>query len=301
MNLKRWFLASLVAMSVHSTANAYETLMFNFGTGYREDGMKFTTTDDSGVPVIRQEKKWRDMKILPAMISLSYVSNCKIYARGYATYGRVYDGTGFDRLFEDDVINDASSFRGCADRGEVFDFNGGLGYQLRSCDRRFSISPLIGYAHNEQHFRLYRMHTLADPDTVLDETHQSFMPLWRGPWLGVDASIGPICKFRAYGGWEFHWLLYRATGSETGPAGADRFFRHKANGYGQFIWGGVNYECCKNWSFGLQGTYQWMWTKEGSEFSKQKNLNPVVEERLTLNRVDWHSFTGIITVVYNYP
>lgn len=306
-------LAALFAITALSAGTCCKTRKcyseyFNayIGTGYREDSMEYTfVSEPNDILDVWQKNEWEKLQILPFWGYVDYRHPCGFVLKLYGDYGRIYDGTAYrHELFEDGYLNFRE--KACAGRGEVWDMGGGIGYSLRLCKDFWTFTPTIGYDHNEQHYQIFDVMRLQGLfQGLLDKQHHTYRSLWRGPWLGFETKAGPwICEniwLRL--GYDWHYMLYRATVFDTIPLLATNYTlkckkRQKAHGQGHHVWGGIDYYCNKTWSIGLYSSYKSYRMNDGVQVANCNDSTYSLETDFLGGK--WRSFNLFLTIGYHW-
>lgn len=317
----------------------------DFGIGYRHDDLDWSIRADpnpsTGYPGADplSTLQWKDLQILNLSLRAKIVFD-GIYLRGEADWGKIFDGKSHDSDFEG-ISSPFEFSRSTSDanKGEVFDFSGGIGYQFQLFCDDFKIAPLVGYSLHEQHLRFFN--TCQDhfffrsPLGGFEEVteyrgldrpgvHSNYRACWYGPWLGLDA-IYRMCQYTFLGSVEYHWARYHGTGhwnlrmdSSRAKPGDVIFtddFRQKSNAQGVIGRLGVTYDPTNCWALGIRVSYLYFKGDEGTDrtslYVVPGNEDKYDIEHLAFNRVitevqvpfkgaNWHSYSLEGTVDYKF-
>lgn len=280
------FLALTFSIAGTLTAGHYT---FDVAGGYRGDHLRWDIAGPFGIPDVLSEVKYKRVRSYNVGAVGTYVNCHHWYFRGSGDYGRIYQGhqSESDFLGEDETLPFFLSSSD-ANKGEVYDYSGGIGYQFNFLINRFSFSPLVGYSHHAQHFHMTNLFVEFDPifEIVgpIPGQHDTYNTRWTGPWFGADFNFRMTCDLWLFGTGEFHLVHYAAKGHTGRNLIPD--FRQSANGYGQNYIVGINYKPFCNWGVGILGNYQHFWTRHGH--SRPKGIDEI---HVRLNRVHWTSWS----------
>lgn len=298
-----WLATGLFAFgSVHAE---YRPPIFDFevGVGYRQDhfkmkmqGFKRNSTTNFTTPTKELWKMtWSEIQIVESSATLRYTSCLNYYIRLDADWGRIHNGEGHidgyallpgrvKKIDIDSTSSPSSAFdeirhfqhfsriKGKANRGSVMDFEGGVGYQLRSNGRRCIITPLAGWSYHEQRLELHHGRQaidVFDPFPVLGDIpdfHFLYKPSWHGPWIGADIEVQvDIPCVLLFGTMEYHWAQFESSAEwNFADAYINKFYQH-SHGHGMILHGGISQKLeCNLWITAF-GTYRNWQAKRGRQ------------------------------------
>lgn len=278
-------------------------------TGYRHDNLHWSIADPSGTPNTLSEFRWKDVQIWEAKAQARLLLIDLIYLRASADYGHIFHGkqqnstyAGDDKTLETYLTTAKSNY------GEVFDFSGGVGWQLGFClcGAELRVIPLIGYSYSEQHFLDRDGEILVNaafsalgneiplgPLGAVDGLHSNYRGKWRGAWAGVDLFF-PICgNLELQGSFEYHRLKYHGTAHWNLRTDLVSDIEQKAKkGHGIYASSGFKYRLCGNSFIGLTGSYRWMKSQHGT----QTNFFVLAPETTSFNGATWQSWSVLADV-----
>lgn len=282
-----------------------------FGVGYRHDDFKWSIAGPDHVPNVLSELTWTDLQSWQIDGQVKFITEHGIYLRANGDYGKIGHGKNRD---SDYLLNNKegeySRSENNAGRGEVFDIEGGAGYQFILCDSRLWIAPLIGYSLHEQHLQIYDGHqviNLEDPALVghFHGLHSNYRARWHGTWIGADLGYQFNCNIDFIAALEYHWAHYKGRGHWNLREEFRNDFLQTGHGHGFVASVGGNYRICENWKLGVLFGYQNWKVHNGKDktFFIVENANSGLSKfdlSTRLNEVKWHSFTvaGTITWVF---
>lgn len=322
MDMRRFFLGAALLSGCFSVSEAaawvntpcchYDWNLitdFELSAGYRQDNLHWSVADPSGTPNILSELQWKDIQIAEVKGKASVLFIDCIYLRGSADYGWICHGKNQDSDYNgDNKTDEFSRTTAKSDKGEVFDFNGGAGWQMGFClcGLELRIIPMIGYSYSEQHFQdrdgeivlSNGFSELGDeipegPVGPVEGLHSNYRAKWRGAWLGGDVFL-PLCdNVLLFGTFEYHRVKYHGTGHWNLRTDFVRDFQQKAKkGHGIYASGGFKYRVCCNTTFGLTGSYTWMDSRHGTD-TTYFLLGP---ETTRFNGATWHTWSILADV-----
>lgn len=272
--------------------------------GYRNDNLNWSVADPSGTPDVLAKVKWDNLQIIQTKAQAHLHLLNLFYIRGSADYGWIVDGHNRDANYAGD--GETLEFyhtKGLANKGEVFDFSGGIGWQLNFCICQSTLRffPMIGYSYSEQHLTDHNGEFLANTgfSTIgseiplaalgpIDGLHGNYRAKWRGAWVGFDAFMPIGCNIELFGTFEYHRLKYHGTVHWNLRTDFTADIDQKAKkGYGYVASGGLKYTLCENVFTGLTGSYYRMDSHRGSDTTFF--AAGLTETRL--NKVVWESWS----------
>lgn len=282
---------------------------FQLSTGYRQDNLHWSIADPSGTPNVLSELQWKGIQVWETKAQARLLFLDTLYVRGSADYGWIFGGKNRDSDYAgDNKTLEFSRSKAKSDKGEVFDFSGGVGLQFTVylCEKLLRLAPLVGYSYSEQHFqdRDGRLTINSAFSELGDELplgdlgpvpglHSNYRGKWRGAWLGIDLFLPFSCDVELFGTFEYHRVKFHGTGHWNLRTDFIDDFQQKANkGHGIFASGGFKYKMACDSYAGLTGTYTWMNSRHGNE-TTYFVLGP---ETTRFNGATWHSWSVLADV-----
>lgn len=270
----------------------------NVKNGYRVDNLVWSIQGMDGVPNILSELSYKDIKSYLLGLDARVVLCNNVYFRADFDYGWILSGLDQDSDYRGN--NRTLEFiRSTAQVNDdyVYDLTLGVGYLFDICDTGLSIAPMVGYTHNEQHFRSTHgfTHLNVDfPDSVgpIFGLNSTYFTEWDSGWIGFDAGY-QLCDFFLWGNYEFHWATYHASAHWNLREEFIGNFHHHANcGNGNVGRLGASYALCDGWTIGLEGLYQRWCTSHGIDRTNvQVSGDVVIPARTRLNPVHWRAWS----------
>lgn len=288
------------------TANAIDIeTCLKTGTGYRQDSLNWSIAGENNHPNILSELKWENLEIWEIRASAEALLCKHIYFKGEGDYGKIYNGRNRDSDYLLDHRRlEYSRAITKADRGEVFDFLVGFGYQFSLFYKKFFITPLAGYSYHEQHLQMhngFQKISIFKQLGKIKGLHSNYRGKWSSPWLGFDASYLLDCKLKLKGGFEYHWAHYHGTG-HWNLRDFPRDFQHVGNGYGLVGTLECDYQFCNHWILGFLFKYQDWRMHHGCDHTYLTASSGSSYDRVStrLNVVNWHSFSVTLNAGYHF-
>lgn len=313
-----------------------ELMTFTLTAGYRQDHFHvninsfeddlvgITDVAQTVIPIgskaprgFHTSLNWNAIHIYDVKATFSMATCDRIYMRGYANYGTINHGFFTDNdTFRSISTNSSgkiikgprsviSKSKSLANKGEVFDISAALGYQFSFQAGRAKLSPLIGYSHHEQHFRMndlfVQLDLINDNQGRIPGFHSNYRARWFGLFLGMDLAFNMTRCLTLVGSGEYHIVRYRAQGNWNLRTDFVKDFLETTHGYGQIYNLGINYDFTfweREWACGFLVEYQ-RWQTIGSQGRDRVYLQEgPVDSRL--GGVKWHSKGVKATVSYFY-
>jgi len=282
-------------------------------SGYRQDKLRWSISGEDNDPNILSELKWKNLQIMQIGAYGSYTSCRNYVVRASGDYGYIYHGDHTDTdYFESGREFPFSKSTGKAGKGSVYDLDGGVGYRVTSSCKRFVATPLVGYSFHGQNLHMYDGESeffiiptstgnITLPESPIPGLDSSYRTRWYGPWLGIDFSAKVEQCAYVFGGFEWHFVNFRADGhwnlrKDLGP------FYHRANGFGYVATLGANWEIWDHWSIGVVSNYRNFRSRSGHEHGTIKvpgALKPL-EFEAKFNGVRWYSWSASAVVAYRF-
>lgn len=315
------------------------------GVGYRRDTLEWKTSShssgSSGYDLsgdfpdrFKSHLKWKNINIWEIEANGKYVTCDCLYFRFNADYGWITSGKNRD---SDSSGNNyyAESFREFSRshskvKGNVYDVRLAVGYQFKFCDDSFSLTPLVGYAWQGQHFRDRDLrHSYVSNDVVLTPAvrsqsssssssdfesfssssgssygysggeHSKYHTRWNGPFIGFDFDyrFGCACEWDVFGTYEFHWTEYHAKGKWNLRQDLHHggFTHHAKDAYGSIFDIGLKWDFCECWTASIKGEFQWYWADHGRDRSRVAGSGGYKKDAsIHLKDVRWDSAAVIL-------
>jgi len=279
-----------------------------FSAGYRQDKLSWSVAGLSDTPNSLSKVQWTGLDIWEIKGQFDLLLCNRIYIRGYADYGKIYHGHNRESDFGGkNGIHELSRSKATSDRGEVFDFSCGMGYQFHFgdwfglLDTDWTLSPMAGYSYHEQHIQdrngvhvINRRFTDSGDEISLGSLgpfpghHNKYRSKWKGPWAGIDTCFLIGCNWELFGSFEYHWAHYHAVEHYNLKKEITKDFRQRAdNGHGYLLQVGTCYDFWRAGFVRLTYTYQSMRSDSGEDhtFFKTGHLNR------TFKGADWHTWS----------
>ena len=278
----------------------------DIGTGIRQDALHWNISGGPYGPNILSELKWKDLKIWEVYAELKFVLPYQIYFRFNGDYGKIFEGRNKDADYLEDNRKEPFSIAfSKANKGEVFDFSFGSGYQYSFFQDRLTVSPLAGFSHQEQHLRMIHGKLaldLFDPllEGSMSTLHSHYRSQWWGPWLGVDVNFAVCSNLEIYGTYEYHWAFYTASGHWNLRTDFTDDFEHSGNGCGSLVKLGTKYNFCSGLDIGILFKYQLMQLRHGIDRIFVLDGSHAISAATRLNEVNWHTFSFLCTFGYAF-
>jgi hypothetical protein len=281
--------------------------------GYRVDTVDWNIAgDNSGHdPNILSELSWRDLQIYQVGLTgraesvHSSFAPFSPYLRGAVSYGWIVSGKNQDSDYlGDNRTLEFSRSVNKADAGSVFDLSLACGGKLHFRDRRYTLSPLLGFSYYQQNL------TMSDGYQTIDYPTSSFLgPIpglqstydtaWYGPWLGLDteAVVSRVWKLSA--GIEWHQVTYQAEANWNlrSDLAHPKSFEHSGQGYGLI--------CRLGSTYMLTSRLELTAIAELRDFAIRNGVDRVFladgqQGTSRLNEVNWGSKQLMAGVLYRY-
>ena len=290
-------------------------LSFYGAAGWREDDINWSVRNPKFFfPKVISKLKWKNLRMVQISGGVRYV--CRNYvARLKGEFAWTYHGKNRDLDFldlgeGDDIL--ISKSKNESNRGWVYEISPGVGYQLTSNGGRCIVTPMGGWSFHSQELRITDGHQKFNKFNPLavgrfKKLNSTYVTRWFGGWLGADFETKVECNAWFFGGFEYHWMRYRAIGHWNLRKDM-RDFRHFANAQGYIAHLGFSWECIPNLTFGFMGDYKFFRTTVGDEkisFKKSKDddLDGSKKRRRavgTLERLHWHSISASAVIGYRF-
>lgn len=304
-------LITLFAVLTTLHLSAYENVDFevDLGIGYRQDNFNWSIGNHHA---LISKLDWKNLQMIQYRADLRGFVGGNFYVRGYADYAHTFSGTNTDSDYYNLVDEETGNLvkknalwlktKQKAGKGEAFDFSFGIGYLFDFLCKRLTFAPMVGYSYHEQHLRMFKGKVVFDlVDNIVGEfpnLHSNYRARWQGPWLGFDTAYEWDCSIKFFGGFEYHWADYNASGHWNLRKDFTKDFQHKGNnGYGLIGTLGASYDFWDCWTAGIMANYQTWHLKNGRD---KTFLNPVVADAYysgnlspvtNLHQVNWNSYS----------
>ncbi|MBA2368208.1 MAG: hypothetical protein H0V82_04185 [Candidatus Protochlamydia sp.] len=275
--MRNWitFLMTLLVGSSVSYINA-DSGQISFEAGYRRDNISWSHQIPACDPLFKTKTKFEDVDIFQIGLKARTMMGCNFYGRASAHWGWILDGDFKQSIsafahptfgltdFSQEVEFKAEN-RDVIDDKYVYDLSIAIGYPFFFCDCTMAIAPVVGYAVNEQSFRLdqagFEFETVADCSNLFFPTSgegcctRKYNNRWFGPFIGFDFTYRPCGEcWSLFAEVEYHWAHFKAKfNNDFGASGG--FFdahSHRSNhAHGWVINLGADYDLSCDWSVGF--------------------------------------------------
>lgn len=329
MRKLRTFLMTLLFGASISYANA-EYSQVNFEAGYRRDNIKWGIDfpDDSS-PFFETSSRFKDMDIFQIGVNAKTTIGCNFYARGSANWGWILNGdfeesvkfandfTDFTDFSGIDTLEFSRTVDNIIDDRYVIDFNVAIGYPFYFCDCMARISPVIGYAYDEQNVCLDRDNfndfSITDglifPVSGSDCCCDKFISRWYGPFLGVDFDYNLCDCWSLYAQVEYHFARFKGKRHTHGDFSfAHHFDRTSRHAHGWLVKVGALYDFYNCWTAGFNVSWTDFHTSRHhnlddssffSDFSEVFSASECCNDEFK-GKHSWRSFAFNVTVGYQF-
>jgi len=333
--MRNWltFFMTLLVGSSLSNVEAFSNTQVNFEAGYRQDNIRWATKVPGDDPTIETSTKFENLDIF--QIGVNAKTTCGlVYLRASADWGWILNGdlkqsaslnqdipVLFSSLSSSDIFFDQSDglsidldahTSNVIDDKFVFDFDVAIGYPFYMCNCCVTLSPVIGYAFNEQNVQVEGNSGLGfelvsaippAPDFIVPEfsdrcCNETFISRWYGPFVGVDFNWVCCDNWDIYAQVEYHWAHFKGKRhARTGIDFFDNSFRsNNADGWKAKI--GANYDFCNCWTFGFNLSFIDLKASRHHHFDDASDLSEVLsssdDHYSTHNK--WRSYAFNLTL-----
>lgn len=274
-----------------------QKLRVELDNGYRWDRIDeaYEVVDSEGFePYSSAEHQFKDLSSYQLGVRGVWES-CRWYAKGSAHYGWVVEGS-----FNHDSIEHGHL------RGNTADVTGGFGYVF-TCNDCFQFIPMLGYAYDDQHFKVKHVKSFSECDFPTNLKHAHFNASWYGPWIGFDIlyhtpfTLWNRCYNLSFSsGYEFHYgqAHFKFNESLFDPSGGKYNYHSKFNNtMGHVFHFDTHYALPCNWTIGLVLEYTY-WSNSDTHrdhFSKGSDTGFTSTQRQKTFKLRWQAVNTILT------
>lgn len=294
--MRKWInflMAALVGSSVsYLQADAGQA---TFEVGYRRDNVSWRQKDDSSFPGFESSTRFENVDIIQLGLRGRTNIGCNVYVRGAATWGWVLEGdfeqtyattAGAGGSFEGSssssttTVEDSDSSSGVfnalrrvakqkdiVDDQYVYGIDFAFGYPFYFCDCSLAVAPTIGYAFDEQNFRVQNSGFKLDSGSTGEEvaglviregsdcSWHKFVSRWYGPYVGFDLGYKPATDCWSIGA-EIAWRFRNQFKAKRHDDATDGRDFHASHAHGWLFRLAADYELCNCWLVGASFAYQ---------------------------------------------
>lgn len=309
--MKRSVFAFFAFLLAHSClwGMTYTCPSFEVDIGYRHDNFDWSVAGPNGHPSILSELKWRGLNSLEILWKGTYLFDYNLFVKGNAGYTHAFNGEVRDSDYlADHRRKEFSRAYSKARNSFMYDVSGAVGFFFCALNGALEAIPLLGYSYHSQHLRMSRGHQLIAPiESLLGSIKgldSSYKARWSGPWIGVDLNYRYNCDLSLLFSYEFHFAHYNANGDWNLRTDLPKGFHHNAEGNGNVVSLGANYQLCHHFFLGLNLQYKTWRTNHG----KDKGLVQFVDNgnlicihfKQRLNKVCWESCSILANLGYSF-
>jgi hypothetical protein len=277
---------------------------WSLNAGYRQDDLEWSFALPGINP--RSELAWSDVESFQIEFGLQRRFFHNFRLKGSFAYAVIYDGQNQDSDYDgNNRTLEFSRSNNATDAGNLWDISLGLAYDIRFFGDRFQLSPLLGYAFNDQNLQISDGVQTLPPSGQFQGLDSSYDATWYGPWVGLELQYNsnghsaPSPGYEAFFGFEYHLADFEAEADwNLRPDLAHpKSFDQDADGSGWVLTGAVNYLFNSRWGINLTGKYQYWETGSGTHrffFSDGSSY------AARLNEVIWESFAVTLGVTCRF-
>ncbi len=292
-------LMSAVASAQDDQSDSAIKGKFDVLTGYRRDNLQFSIagTSEGTDPNILSELTWSDLQSIQIKGKGEVVLENQFVFEGSAAYARIFSGDNQDSDYNlDNRMDEFSRSNNGADKGNMKDFSGGVGYRVNFDQifdslliEKLNFTPLIGYSFNAQNLRMQDGFQTIPADGSFRGLNSTYETQWKGLWVGAELAT-KIEKLTGSLRFEYHWMDYYAEADWNlrSDFKHPKSYEHEADADGYVITAGLGYELSENWQAKFSVDYYKYQTDHGIDRTFFRT-GTIGETRL--NVVDWDSFS----------
>ncbi|MFZ0612714.1 MAG: hypothetical protein WAM73_10780 [Desulfobacterales bacterium] len=277
---------------------------WSLNSGYRLDDIEWSFSLPGINP--RSELTWHDIKSLQVEFGLQrrFCRNFRLL--GDVAYAAIFDGRNQDSDFDgDNRTLEFSRSNNTTDSGDLWSLSVGLAYDIALFGDRLFLSPLVGYAYDDQSLQVSNGVQTVPPLGPFEGLDSSYDASWYGPWVGLDIRFNsygrraPVPGFEALFGFEYHLADFdaRADWNLRPDLAHPQSFEQDAEATGWILTGAFTYLFNSRWGVNLIGRYQHWETDPGTHrffFSDQTSY------AARLNEVTWESLALSLGVICRF-
>jgi hypothetical protein len=293
-----------LAVVQERTERAGAILDLGLAGGLRTDRLDWNIAGDSRGqnPDVVSELQWRDLEIGQVKLSSKLTLPRLLHLRGSFGYGWIVNGDNRDSDYlGDNRTLEYSRTDNDGGQGSVYDFSGAAGYPFEfGREIVIALRPLIGYSYHSQNLTITDgRQTIATPGLTpeagpfpgLDSHYDA---RWYGPWVGAEVGVeaavpgGVIQRVEGFFAFEVHRVDYRAQADWNlrQDLAQPNSFRHRADGTGYVLSGGISLFVDSHWALTTEVTYQDWSTQQGRHRAYFADGDTADTQ---LNEVNWRS------------
>jgi len=296
-NIHRLLLVILVYCFVSPAVQAREYDTFIWSVGYVEESIKWSSAGDltSANPNIGQSFEIPSIKLVNIGFSIKEKNASGVVGLLEIDYATATDGPAREsRYASDNRSNEYYRRTSEAKAGRFLRSSLGFGADLNLLSGDFVITPLVGYAINNQKYQLENgKQTKSSAPSLetlgaINQLNSRYETDWKGFWLGVDFIVGANDKLSVSGNIRYYQLDYDAEADWDKQSDFDpsKSFTHTAEGDGT----GIKVEL--SYTFGIRSTFvaginYFSWRAEDGT-ATLNNINGTQATR-KFNDVEWES------------
>lgn len=282
--MRKWitFLMTLLVGSSVSYVNA-DSGQLTFEAGYRRDNINWRHKVPACDPIFETTTKFEDIDIFEIGLKARAMMGCNFYMRAAASWGWILDGdfkrkvsTFASPCFDDFSCGSIDFSEGFAftarnrdviDDRYVYDLNIAVGYPFYFCDCTMALSPVLGYAVDEQLISVDINDIGFESCSFSDESCGSFLfPVsgcdcccrhkfsnrWYGPFIGLDFLYRPCGEcWSFYGELEYHYARFKAKFHNEHELFFEGHGHRSHHAHGWVFALGADYDFACDWTVGL--------------------------------------------------
>lgn len=275
--------------------------LFWLEPAFRQDSLQWSLVTHDGSQKTVSDLKWHNIQMIDIAGGFS-TSFCDSWIFSFAgDYGKVFDGYVVDKDHGESVLS--SEIRASANKGEAFDLSLGVGRLF--IWEKWSVTPMVGVAHAEQHFRLIHGKAYWDASEegiAFPDLHSNYRTRWSSLWVGASKTYEATESFTLYSQIQIHAARYKAYGHWNLRKEFVDDFCHTGWGLGGYATAGFSYRIYQQWHLGLKGDIRYFEIRNGVDRTDylDEQTGALQKGRGRLKKVTWQSFSVGISLIYGF-
>jgi len=224
---------------------------FNYqvDAGYRTEKLSWNVASPAGSPNPLTQVKWNDVTLWRLQGQFGISLPLGVLVKGRGSYGWTVSGSGQETSYAQDHRQRPFSQRDSdASSGYGWDLSLALGYPftLKFAEQpwQLTLTPLAGYQWQKQRWDLNNgRDVLASGSGLRTNQHSLYNTRWRGPWLGMDMTLGFFSRHQWFSSFEHHWARYQASADwqQARQLQSQQSFQHQTDATGMVVSTGYRY------------------------------------------------------------
>ncbi len=265
--------------------------------GYSSESFGWIAADDAANVTKAKEFSVDSLKAATFFLNLREKNDVGVVGVYEGSFSRYFSGDTQESMYD----SSGETFeRQSNARGQGFSNAIGFGAEMLFSEKRFSVTPLLGYVLNRQRYDLNDGNQIIDttatptPPGPIDSLDSRYEARWKGGWVGVDMAYTWASQFSLSGKLRYYDLRYSAVADWDQQSATPTSSIHTATGAGTAVMLEMGYQYERNMAFILNVQFS-DWSADAGD-AIDYSTDGIAGATNPLNDIKWESNTVLFGV-----